>query len=96
MTKKKNPHRGSTLDALLEEQGVRDDFEAVAIKETIAWQIAREMEHHNLTKEAMAKRMKTSRAQLNRLLDPTNGGVTLQTLQRAASVLGKHIRVELV
>ena len=94
--KKRNPHRGSTLDAFLEDEGVLDEFQTVAVKETIAFQIAREMERLKLTKEAMAKKMKTSRAQLNRLLDPTNPGVTLQTLQRAAEVLGKQIRVELV
>lgn len=96
MSKKKNVNRGSTLDELLEAEGVLEKFQGIAIKEVIAFQIAREMELNEITKDAMAKRMKTSRAQLNRLLDPTNEGVTLQTLQRAASVLGKQIRLELV
>jgi len=96
MSKKKNPNRGSSLDDHLEEQGVLDEFQTVAIKETIAFQIAREMEDKKLTKDAMAKEMKTSRAQLNRLLDPRNESVTLQTLQRAARVLGKQIRLDLI
>lgn len=94
--KKPNPHRGSSLDDLLREEGVLDAFQAVAIKRVIAWQITREMEAKNLSKTEMATRMKTSRAQLDRLLDPDNGNVTLETLSRAAGILGRHIRVELV
>ena len=96
MTKKKNPHRGSSLDEFLDDQGVLEEFQIVAVKETIAWQIAREMELHKITKAAMAEKMSTSRAQLNRLLDPKSENVTLSTLQRAAQVLGKQIRLELV
>ncbi|MEO1610349.1 MAG: helix-turn-helix transcriptional regulator [Pseudomonadota bacterium] len=90
-----NPNRGSSLNDFLEEKGVRDEFEGIAIKKVLAWQIQQEMERQNLTRDAMAKRMKTSRAQLNRLLDPEGENVTLTTLQRAAEALGKSLRVEL-
>jgi len=95
MSKKKNPNRGSTLDDFLEDNGMRAQLEAVAVKEVLAWQITREMGQQKITKDAMAKRMKTSRSQLNRLLDPKNEGVSLATLQRAAEVLGKSLRIEL-
>ena len=72
-----------------------DDVEATAIKRVIAFQIAQEMKRRKLTKMEMASRMKTSRAALERLLDPTNPSVTLSTLERAASALGKKLRVEL-
>lgn len=94
--KKTNPHRGSSLDDLLKADGVLEEFQAAAIKTVIAWQITREMETQNLSKTEMAARMKTSRAQLDRLLDPGNGNVTLETLSRAAAILGREIRVELV
>ena len=90
-----NPNRGSSLNDFLEEKGVRGEFEGVAIKKVLAWQIQQEMERQNLTRDAMAKRMKTSRAQRNRLLDPEGENVTLTTLQRAAEALGKSLRVEL-
>jgi len=90
-----NPNRGSSLNDFLEEKGVRGEFEGIAIKKVLAWQIQQEMERQNLTRDAMAKRMKTSRAQLNRLLDPEGENVTLTTLQRAAEALGKSLRVEL-
>ena len=95
-SKKTNLHRGSSLDDLLKADGVFEQFQAAAIKNVIAWQISREMETQNLSKTAMAARMKTSRAQLDRLLDPANSNVTLQTLSRAAAVLGREIHVELV
>lgn len=94
--KKTNPHRGSSLDDLLKIDDVLEQFQAAAIKNVIAWQITREMETQNLSKTAMATRMQTSRAQLDRLLDPNNGNVTLETLSRAAAILGRQVRVELV
>ena len=96
MTKKKNPHRGSRLDDFLKDEGVLEAFQAAAIKEVIAWQLEQAMEKKKLSKTAMAARMKTSRAQLNRLLDPKDGNVTIETLQRAAAILGRKVRVELV
>ena len=96
-TKKvRNPRHGSTLDDLLAEEGVLEEFQAVAIKEVIAWQIEKAMADKKLSKNKMAELMKTSRAQLDRLLNPRVGNVTIETLQRAAKVLGRSVRVELV
>ena len=93
--RKRNPHHGSTLDDLLKEEGVLEQFQAVAIKEVIAWQIQRAMKEKKLSKNRMADLMHTSRAQLDRLLDPEQGNVTIETLQRAANVLGRPLRFEL-
>jgi antitoxin HicB len=93
--KKKNPHRGSTLDGFLEDEGVLEEFRALAAKEVIAWQIAKAMKDKKLSKNKMATLMQTSRAQLDRLLDPQQGNVTLETLHRAAHVLGRELRIEL-
>ena len=76
-------------------QGLRAETEAAAIKRAIAWQIEQEMQRANLSKSAMAERMHTSRAALDRLLDPGNVSVTLQTLERAALALGKSLKIEL-
>jgi hypothetical protein len=96
MTKKKrHPRHGSTLDSFLKEEGVLEEFRAAAVKEVIAWQIVKAMKDRKLTKDKMAKLMNTSRAQLDRLLDPEQGNVTLDTLHRAAHVLGRELRVEL-
>ena len=86
---------GSNFDKFLRDEQLLDDVEATAIKRVIAFQIAQEMKRRKLTKLEMASRMKTSRAALERLLDPTNPSVTLSTLERAASALGKKLRVEL-
>jgi DNA-binding Xre family transcriptional regulator len=93
--KKKNAHIGSTLDSFLKEEGVLEEFRAAAVKEVIAWQIQQAMKKKKLTKNKMAELMQTSRAQLDRLLDPEQGNVTLDTLHRAAHVLGRELRVEL-
>lgn len=91
----KNKHVGSSFDNFLEEEGLRADAEAAAIKRVIAYQIESEMKQANLSKTAMAEKMNTSRTALDRLLDPTNVSVTLQTLERAALALGKNLKVEL-
>jgi antitoxin HicB len=96
MAKKRNPRIGSTLDDFLAAEGVLDEFQAVAIKEVIAWQLREAMASKKLSKNKMAELMNTSRAQLDRLLDPKAGNVTIESLQRAASVLGRSIRLELV
>lgn len=97
---KKKPARSAAkltaLDDFLQEEGKRDDFEAVAIKEVLAWQIGEAMREGNLSKNGMAQRMKTSRSQVSRLLDPKDGNVTLATLQRAATIVGRKLRLELV
>ncbi len=92
----KNPYHGSTLDSFLEEEGVLEEFRAQAIKEVIAWQLQQAMTERKLSKTDMAKLMHTSRAQLNRLLDPNDGNVTLETLQRAAAVVGRKVQLQLV
>ena len=88
-------HLGSNFDEFLREEELLDTASATAVKRVIAFQIEREMKRRKLTKTAMASQMKTSRAALERLLDPTNTSVTLSTLERAASVLGKKLRFEL-
>ncbi|HKZ40761.1 MAG TPA: helix-turn-helix transcriptional regulator [Candidatus Hodarchaeales archaeon] len=92
----KEEYIGSDFDDFLEEEGLLADAETVAVKRVIAYQITQMMVEQNITKTAMAERMSTSRAALNRLLDPRNKSVTLQTLERAATVLGKKLQIELV
>lgn len=96
MTKKSNPHLGSALDELLEEDGTLADVHAVATKRVLAWQIGQSMNDEGISKSEMARRMRTSRGALARLLDPDNPSVTLLTMDKAAAVLGKRLRVELV
>lgn len=96
MTKKQNPHVGSTFESWLDEQGIREEVTAAAIKEVIAAQLAAEMKKNGITKARMAEMMETSRAQIDRLLDPKNNSATLETLVRAAKVLGRRLRLELV
>jgi predicted transcriptional regulator len=91
-----NPHRGSTLDSFLEEEGVLAEFQAKAIKEVIAWQLAEAMREQGLSKNRLATMMKTSRTQISRLLDPNDGNVTIETLQRAARMVGRRVEVQLV
>ncbi len=91
-----NRHRGSSFDDYLAEKGILEEVEAAAIKEVIAWQVEELMRKEGLSRTAMAKKMNTSRSSLSRLLDPENGSITLQTLERAAAVLGKRLRVEFV
>jgi predicted XRE-type DNA-binding protein len=96
MRKKKNPHIGSSFESWLDEQGIREEVTAAAIKEVIAMQLAAEMKRKRITKSKMAAIMKTSRAQVDRLLDPGNGSATLETLMRAAKAVGRELRLELV
>jgi predicted XRE-type DNA-binding protein len=91
----KNKHSGSGLDDWLEEEGLLEDATAVAVKRVIAWQILQAMEKQQLTKTDMAKRMHTSRAALNRLLDESDTSVTLMTLASAAAALGKKMQFQL-
>jgi len=88
-------HIGSNFDDFLKEEGIYEQVQAVAIKRVIAHQIAEEMKKKKLSKTEMASRMKTSRAALERLLDPNNASITLVTLERAASALGKKLKVQL-
>jgi antitoxin HicB len=86
----------SSLDNLLKADGKLDEFEAVAIKEVLAWQLGEAMKAGNLSRKRLAERMGTSRSQVSRLLDPKDGNVTLSTLQRAAKIVGRSLRLELV
>lgn len=88
-------HIGSDFDDFLRDESILDDAEAVATKRVIAFQIAREMERADISQSELARRMKTSRSAVERLLDPTNPSVTLQTLERAASAVGKKITIQL-
>lgn len=91
----KTKNVGSNFDDFLKEEAILDEVTAVAVKRVIAWQIEQEMKSQQLTKSTMAKKMHTSRAALNRLLDATDTSLTLTTLSSAASVLGKKLRIEL-
>jgi antitoxin HicB len=91
----KNVHKGSSFDEFLEQEGLRDEAEAVAIKRAIAYQIEMEMKKAKLSKSKMTQKMRTSRSALDRLLDPSNVSVTLQTLEKAASALGKQLTIKL-
>ena len=89
-------HTGSNFDDFLAEEGFLAQVETVAIKRVISFQINQYMEQQDLSKSAMAHRMHTSRAALERLLDPENQSVTLQTLDKAAHALGKRVQIALV
>jgi antitoxin HicB len=92
--KKKNI--GSTFDSFLRKEGIYEEVSAAAIKRVVARQVEAAMKEKGLTKSAMAREMHTSRAALDRLLDPDNDAVTLNTLQKAAAVVGRELRLELV
>ena len=88
---KKMDHSGSTFDSFLEEEGIREEVEAIAIKRVLAWQLEQAMKKQQKTKQAMARQLHTSRSQLDRLLDPRNVSVTLDTITRVARALGKRV-----
>jgi hypothetical protein len=88
-------HSGSSFDSFLEEEGIREEVEAVAIKRVLAWQLSQEMQQQKKTKQAMARDLQTSRSQLDRLLDPRNVSVSLDTMARAARVLGKSLVIRI-
>lgn len=91
-----NRHRGSGIDDFLKEEGVLEEFQARAVKEVIAWQLGEAMKERKLSKRKLAALMHTSRTQVDRVLDPDNGNVTIETLQRAAAVVGRKVQVELI
>ena len=88
-------HSGSTFDSFLDEEGIRGEVEAVAVKRVLAWQLERAMQKQHKTKQAMARELHTSRSQLDRLLDPTNVPVSLDTITRATQVLGKRLTIRI-
>ena len=95
-TPKGNPHIGSDFDEFLREEQLHDEALAVAVKRVLAFELERSMQKAQLTKTAMAQRMGTTRAQLDRLLNPDNPSTTLQTLVKAAGAVGKRVKISLV
>ena len=93
---RKNKHIGSTLDDFLEEEDLTDRVEEQAVKKIIALQLRGLLEEQELTKAELARRLRTSRAAVDRLLDPGNESVTLHTLERAARVLGKRLKLQII
>ena len=91
-----NPHIGSSFDSFLEQEGILEEVTARALKRVIARQLDALMKDQGFSKTALAEKMHTSRSQLDRLLDPENGSVTLETLVRAAHAVGRQLQVELV
>ena len=87
---------GSSFEEYLAEQGILEDTRAVAVKRVLAWQLHQAMERRHMSKSAMARAMSTSRSQLDRILDPDNDHIRLDTLTAAAKVLGLSLRIELV
>ena len=92
---KKNSHWGTTLDAFLEEEGICEMAKAEAVTRVVAWQLGQEMERQGISKAVLAERMHTSRAQVDRILK-AKGNITIETLQRAAALVGRQLRLELV
>jgi hypothetical protein len=88
-------HMGSSIDDFLKEKGIFDEAQAEAVKEVVAWQLAEAMKKEKISKAKMARLLKTSRTQVDRLLDARND-VTLSSLQRAAAMVGRRVRIELV
>ena len=94
--RKKNPHIGSSLDDFLKEEGILEETRAAALKEVLAWQVKKAMKKKKITKKRMAELMKTSRTQVDKLLSPKDGNVTIKTLHKAAAVVGKRFEYKLV
>jgi len=92
---KKNPHWGSTLDEFLDETGIREAAKAETVTRVVAWQLSKEMKRQGISKARLAKLMNTSRVQVDRILK-AKGNVTIETLQRAAKLVGRQLRLELV
>jgi len=92
---KKNPHWGTSLDTFLGEEGIREAAKAEAVTRVVAWQLTREMERQGMTKATLAEKMHTSRAQVDRILK-AKGNITIETLQRAAALVGRELRLELI
>lgn len=88
-------HHGSSLDDFLEAEGLVEETQTLAIKEVVAWQLTEAMRKQSLSKTRLATLLKTSRSQVDRLLDPTRD-VTLSSLQRAAALVGRKVQIELV
>ncbi len=92
---KKNEHLGTSFEEFLMDEGIHEEVTAHAVKRVLAWQVAEAMKAKHISKSEMAKRMNTSRSQLDRLLDPANGKVLLETVQRAAAAIGMRVAITL-
>jgi len=90
-----NKHIGSDFEDFLKEENIYEDVEAIAVKHVLALQIQKELKKKKLTKAAVAKKLNTSRAALDRILDPNNTSITLKTLVRLALVLGRKVKLSL-
>jgi len=88
-----NKFIGSSVDDFLKEEGIYEETRDIAMKRVLAWQISEAMKEQDISKREMAKRMATSRSQVDRLLDPKNNAVQLDTLQRAAGIVGRRLVV---
>ena len=88
-------HMGSSLDDFLKEEGIFEEAQAQAVKEVVAWQLTEAMKKKKISKNKMARLLKTSRTQVDRILDPKND-ITLGSLQRAAAIVGRRVMIELV
>ena len=88
-------HMGSSIDDFLKEEGIFEETQAQAVKEVVAWQLAQAMKKKKISKNKMAMLLKTSRTQVDRILDPKND-ITLSSLQRAAAIVGRRVMIELV
>ena len=88
-------HMGSSVDDFLKEEGIFEEAQAQAVKEVVAWQLAQAMKKKKISKARMAVMLKTSRTQIDRLLDPKND-ITLSSLERAAAMVGRRVTIELV
>lgn len=94
-TEKRNPHIGSSVDEFFAEDGLLEEIEAAAVKRVISLELQSELERTQMTKTELARRLETSRSQLDRILDPDNESITLNTLMKAAALLGKRLHVSL-
>ena len=92
----RNRHSGGAFEAFLEQEGIRDEVYDHAVKAVLAWQFVEVMKSKRISKKRMAEQLHTSRTQVDRLLDPNNDAVSLSTLKKAATAVGKRIRLELV
>jgi len=95
MSGKRKKHMGSSIDDFLKEEGIFEEAQAQAVKEVVAWQLDEAMKKRKISKNRMARLLKTSRTQVDRLLDPKND-ITLSSLQRAAAIVGRRVMIELV
>ncbi len=91
----KNKHMGSSIDDFLKEEGILEEAQTQAVKEVVAWQLSEALKKQKISKNKMALMLKTSRTQVDRLLDPKND-ITLSSLQRAAALVGRRVSIELV